>query len=303
MPIPDFQSLMLPLLEYAADGKDHTLAETRSVLAKRFSLTPEEEAQLLPSGRNAVFGNRIAWAKVYLQMAALLTSPQRGHFRISDRGVKELSKKPDRITIKYLERFPEFTASRSSSTRTTGKAETKEIEEVIETPEETLETAYARLRTNLVGELLARVKSTSFQFFERLVIELLVKMGYGGSRLEAGQALGQSGDEGIDGVINEDRLGLDAIYVQAKKWEGTVGRPEIQKFVGALHGKHARKGVFITTGNFTKDSIDYVSRIDSKVVLIDGRKLTELMIDFNVGVTTVEVYAIKRIDSDYFTEE
>lgn len=279
------------------------MREAEERLASEFNLSEEERAQLIPSGRQPVFYNRVAWAKVYLQQAGLLTSPRRGCFQISERGQQVLANKPERITIKFLETFPEFVESRSSK-----RGKTKAIEEGgengdHETPEERLEDAYQRVRNGLASELLNHVKNCSAQFFERLVVELLVKMGYGGSRKEAGQAIGRSGDEGIDGIISEDRLGLDVIYIQAKKWEGTVGRPEIQKFVGALHGKRARKGVFITTGRFSSDASDYISRIDPKVVLIDGQQLAELMIDFGVGVTSTVSYEVKRMDSDYFDEE
>jgi restriction system protein len=246
----------------------------------------------------------VAWAKIYLQRAGLLASSKRGHFQISPRGLEVLTTNPPRIDIKFLDRFPEFVEFRTK--KDTSDPEPPEAEAVStdrQTPEEALEASYSRIRTDLAADLLERVKKTSPAFFETLVVELLVKMGYGGSRKEAGRAIGQSGDEGIDGVINEDRLGLDVIYIQAKKWAGTVGRPEIQKFVGALHGKRAKKDVFLTTGTFSADAKDYVSHIDPKVVLIDGRQLAELMIDFDLGVAPVASYQVKRSDSDYFGEE
>lgn len=210
-----------------------------------------------------------------------------------------LETQPPRIDIKYLEQYPEFREFRRSKSST---GETQPRPET-ETPEETLESAYVRVRTKLATELLARIKAGSPEFFERLVVELLLKMGYGGSRSDAGQAVGKSGDEGIDGVISEDRLGLDVVYLQAKKWDGTVGRPEIQKFVGALQGRRARKGVFITTGAFSADAVGYIDRIDSRIVLIDGARLAELMIDFEVGVANARTYHVRRIDLDYFEEE
>jgi len=303
VPIPDFQTLMLPLLQFASDGKEHALRDTQEKLAVEFNLSEEEKSQLLPSGRQPIFYNRVSWAKVYLQQAGLLLSPRRGCFQISEKGRQVLSDHPDRITVKFLETFPEFVEARASSKKEKDKSAERETDNGDhETPEERLEDAYQRIRGGLAPELLNHVKDGTAQFFERLVVELLVRMGYGGSRKEAGQAIGHSGDEGIDGIINEDRLGLDVIYIQAKKWEGTVGRPEIQKFVGALHGKRARKGVFNTTGTFSADAIDYVSRIDPKVVLIDGSQLAELMIDFGLGVTPTVSYEIKRIDTDYFDE-
>jgi restriction system protein len=292
---------MRPLLEFASDGKEHSLAEAREKLAQVFKLSDEEKKALLPSGKQPRFTNRVAWARVYLGQAGALDSPKRGYFRITDRGRTFLGVAPERITIKDLEQFPEFHKFRAATK--VHKEETVGGEENGQTPEEMLESAYQKFRDGIASELLARVKSSSADFFEHLVVELLLKMGYGGSHKEAGEAIGRAGDEGIDGIIKEDRLGLDVIYIQAKKWEGSVGRPEIQKFVGALHGKRAKKGVFITTSAFSSDAIDYVEKIDPKVVLIDGSRLAELMIDFNVGVTPGATYETKKIDSDYFTEE
>lgn len=302
MGVPDFQSLMLPMLRLASDGVEHSLAESRAWLADQFALAPEDRAQLLPSGRQTVLANRAAWAKVYLTRAGLLDSPRRGHFVISRRGAEVLRNPPARIDIRFLDQFPGFAEFRDRK-RDVAVIESADSKPELETPEEQLEDAYSKLRDDLAREVLNRVKAATPEFFEGLVVELLLKMGYGGSRREAGQAIGRSGDEGIDGTISEDRLGLDMIYLQAKRWEGTVGRPEIQRFVGALHGKRARKGVFLTTGNFSADAREYVAHIDPKVVLIDGKQLAELMIDFEVGTTTVAVYQVKKIDSDYFTED
>lgn len=295
---------MLPLLRLGADGREHSLAEAREALAAHFELTEADREELLPSGRQSKFSNRVAWAKVYLQQAGLLLSPRRGHFQISARGVEVLKSPPKRIDIKFLEKYPEFVAFRSPRAEPApGPAPgTLSAEAEPETPEEALEAAHLKMRAGLASELLNRVKVASPQFFERLVVELLLKMGYGGSRSDAGQAIGKAGDEGIDGVISQDRLGLEIVYLQAKKWDGTVGRPEIQKFVGALHGKRAKKGVFITTGSFSSDAVAYVVHIDPKVVLIDGRQLAELMIDFDVGVNTIANYDVKRVDSDYFDD-
>jgi restriction system protein len=300
LPIPDFQTIMRPLLELASDNQEHSLAEAREKLAEYFQLSQEETKALLPSGKQPTFTNRVAWARVYLGQAGALESPKRGHFRISERGRQLLKDIPDRITIRDLERFSEFQKFRSPSKEEVhADPETPEQQ----TPEEVLEDAYQKLRSNLANELLKRVKESSPLFFEQLVVELLLNMGYGGSRKEAGEAIGRAGDEGIDGIINEDRLGLDVIYIQAKKWESNVGRPEIQKFVGALHGRRAKKGVFITTSGFSSDAREYVEKIDPKVVLIDGEQLAHLMMDFNVGVTRNSTYETKKIDSDYFSEE
>jgi restriction system protein len=303
MPIPDFQSHMLPMLELAGDGTVHSLAEARDVLAARFGLTEVDRAELLPSGRQRRFDNRVAWAKVYLEQAGLLTTPKRGHFLVTENGRGLLKKRPERIDIGMLEQFEEFRDFRSRRTDSSPSQPHDASSEAVATPEETLESAYQSIRAQLAEELLARVKAASPSFLETLVVELLTRMGYGGGRADASRAIGGSGDEGIDGIINEDRLGLDVIYIQAKRWSGAVGRPELQKFVGALHGKRARKGVFITTGSFSADAREYVSRIDPRVVLIDGRALSLFMIDLNIGVTPRATYELKRLDSDFFAEE
>lgn len=307
MPIPDYQMLMLPLLRFAADGKDHTLRESVDILAAEFDLTSSERNELLPSGQQPIFNNRAGWASSYLKKAGLLESPRRGVFRITPRGSTVLAENPPRIDIRFLERFPEFIEFRNASrnsreTETRGTIESAVAATTEQTPEEALEAAYQSLRISLAQDILARILSCSPTFFERLVIELLVKMGYGGSRRDAGERIGQSGDGGIDGIIKEDRLGLDTIYIQAKRWQGSVGRPEIQKFVGALQGQRAKKGVFITTSSYSLEAIDYASRIDTKVVLIDGKLLSSLMMDFDVGVSVSASYIVKRIDSDYFEE-
>jgi len=294
---------MLPLLRVASDGKEHPLAKVREMLAEEFKLTQAEQDERLPSGRQSRFANRVAWAKVYLEQGELLHSPRRGYLQITDRGHEVLKASPPRIDIKFLEQYPEFVEFRTQkadSSKPPVNVATNSAE--AETPEEILETAHAKMRASLAAEVLARVKGSSPEFFEKLVVELLLKMGYGGSRADAGQAVGKTGDEGIDGVISEDRLGLDIVYLQAKKWDGSVGRPEIQKFVGALHGKRAKKGVFITTGSFSSEAAAYVEHIDPKVVLIDGRRLAEFMIDFDVGVATARILQVKRVDSDYFEE-
>jgi len=302
MAIPDFQSTMLPLLRFTADGNERSSREAIEGLAEKFGLTDAERKELLPSGQQFTFDNRLNWARTYMSKAGLLEPTQRGYFRITQRGKEVLVKNPSTINVKFLEQFPEFIEFR---TKHREQKETKvAIEtETLQTPAELLETAYQKLHEDLSAELLKNVKEEcSPTFFERLVIDLLVKMGYGGNRKEAGKAIGRSGDEGIDGIINEDRLGLDVIYIQAKRWQAPVGRPEIQKFAGALQGHRAKKGIFITTSAFTKEAEDYVAKIDSKIVLIDGEQLAQFMIDHNIGVTSVASYETKRIDSDYFAE-
>ena len=300
MPIPDYQAIMLPLLKFAGDGKEHSLREAVDALAVQFKLTEQEVKQLLPSGAQERFLNRVVWARVYMGKAGLLESPKRGVFIITKRGRKVLAEKPKALNAKYLDQFPEFVAFRALHR---DKNRVEEQAESLSTPEETLESGYQRIRESLAQELLEKVKGASPSFFERLVVDLLVKMGYGGSRKDAGEAIGRSGDGGIDGIIKEDRLGLDILYIQAKKWEGNISRPEIQKFVGALQGKHAHKGIFITTSNFSKDAHEFVRHIETKIVLMDGVTLAGFMIDHGVGTSTAAMYEIKKMDQDYFAEE
>ena len=304
MAIPDFQTLMLPLLKVVADGREYRLRDVVELLAKEFYLTDEERQQLLPSGRYPTFDNRIAWAKTYLKKSGLIEQPRRAYFQITERGREVLKSSPSLINMKFLEQFPEYIAFKESPEEVEEQQRmAPSISAQNETPEELIENGARTIRKELAGEILQRVKGCPPAFFERLVVELLVKMGYGGTRQDAGRAIGRSGDEGIDGVIHEDRLGLDVIYLQAKRWENVVGRPEIQKFVGALQGQRAKKGVFITTSDFTKEAVEYVRNIDNKVVLINGALLANLMIDHNVGVSLAATYEIKKIDSDYFLEE
>jgi restriction system protein len=300
MAIPKFQEITRPMLELASDGMVWSLADAREELAKHFDLTNEEVAELLPSGRQARFANRVAWAKVYLERGGLLSSPKRAHFQITERGRHVLTDPPEEISINFLSQYPEFQEFRSRSSKNDNSE--SDVEESSDTPEETLESAYLTIRRNLASEVLESVKSCSPRFFEHLVVDLLLKMGYGRAGGGAGERVGQSGDEGIDGIISEDRLGLEMVYLQAKRWEGTVGRPEIQKFVGALHGRRARKGVFITTGSFSAEATAYVQNIDPKVALVDGKQLAEYMIDFGLGVSMARAYEVKKIDTDYFEE-
>jgi len=297
MAVPDFQTIMLPLLKVASDGKEHSGNEFLEQLAKHFQLTDEELNELLPSGKQTRFYNRVGWARTYLIKSKLLEMLKRSNYRITERGTDVLASNPGRIDMNYLKRFPEYIEFKEKE-----REEKKSIEEVEKnTPEEILENAYQEIRDTLAQEVIENVMGCTPAFFERLVVELLVAMGYGGSRRDAARAVGQTGDEGIDGIIDEDRLGLDTIYIQAKKWANSVGRPEIQKFVGALAGKRAKKGIFITTSFFSSDATRYVSDIETKVILIDGKRLAELMIDYNIGVNEVTAYKLKRIDSDYFT--
>jgi restriction system protein len=295
---------MLPLLNTAADGKVHTKREALNELAAQFGLTENERKELLPSGNQEIFDNRLGWARTYLKKAGLIQYTQRGHFQITDRGKDVLAQKPEVINVAYLRQFPEFREFHSPKRTPTDAEPSESSESITETPEELLASGSLKLRRQAEQELLVRVKACPAEFFERLVVKLLTTIGYGGSLADAGKAIGKAGDGGIDGVIKEDKLGLDLLYIQAKKWDDTtVGRPEIQKFVGALHGKRARKGIFITTSTFSKDATEYAEGVETKVILIDGARLTELMFDYGVGVSTVNSYVVKRIDSDFFEDE
>ncbi len=298
MAIPDFQSIMLPLLQFCADGKEHSNKEALDALASQLQLSDSERKQLLPSGQQRLFDNRVAWARAHMKMALLIENPCRGIFRITERGKNLLAQNPSQLNLKFLRQYPEYVDNRK-------KPETEAdspSEQEVQTPEEQIEQAYEALREALAREILQQLKSTSPSFFEKVVVDVLVRMGYGGSLKDAGQAIGRSGDEGIDGVINEDKLGLDSIYIQAKWWEATITRPEIQKFAGALQGKRATKGVFITTSDFSTGAKEFVTNIASKIILIDGNHLANLMIDYGVGVSTQATYELKKLDSDFFVE-
>lgn len=304
MAIPDFQSIMLPLLKYLGDEKEHHRLEINDALAQQFKITPEERKELLPSGRQFTFDNRMSWARTYMKKGGLIESTRRAYFKITERGLQVLREKPQEINIRFLKKYPEFKEFQALKS----KKEQEEHGEGVAgkdflNPEESIERNFQRLRQELALDIIQQVKNCSPAFFEKLVVDLLISMGYGGTRKDAGEAIGRSGDEGIDGIIKEDRLGLDIVYIQAKRWENPVSRPEIQKFAGALQGQKARKGVFITTSSFSMDAREYASKIENKIVLIDGEELAGLMIDHGVGVVTSASYEIKRIDQDYFAED
>ena len=283
-----------------------------------FELTDEERKRLLPSGNAIIFKNRVRFARLYLIKAQLIESKRRGFVNITDRGKEVLNKNPKEIDLKFLEQFPEYLDFKNQLKKNQEAKRKNKIEVHNEpdfesgtdllseqTTEEVLEYAFEKLQKDTAAELSNKINECSWSFFEKLVIDLLLKMGYGGSRKDAGQAFAKSNDEGIDGIIKEDKLGLDIIYVQAKKWQvgNTVGRPEIQKFAGALQGQRAKKGIFITTSSFSKGAYEYTKVIESKIVLIDGIELAELMISNNLGVSTESTYELKKIDIDYFIEE
>lgn len=307
MAIPDYQSVMLPLLKYAGNGKEHRIREAVEQLAEQFRLSEEERNELLPSGQQAIFKNRVGWASTYLKKAGLLDSGKKGYFSITRRGLDVLRENPPSIDVNFLRRYEEFNGfynkdkqpviDKPDIPRTESVERKKDLD-----PEESLEIAYQKLHNELVSEILSIIKKCSASFFESLVVDVLTKMGYGGSRADAGKAVGKSHDGGIDGIIKEDRLGLDVIYIQAKRWEGTVTRPEIQKFAGALIGKKAKKGVFITTSGFSKEAIEYAD-FTGNIVLVEGEMLARLMIEYNVGVSKVKSYEVKKMDTDYFEEE
>ncbi|MGD1004655.1 MAG: restriction endonuclease [Methanoregulaceae archaeon] len=299
MAVPDFQTLMLPVLQYYGDKLEHTKQETINTLAVKLKLTKEEINDLLPSGNQYRYDNRVGWAITYLVKSGLLNRTSRGRYVITNRGLDVIKEKPEKINMKYLEKFPEYVEFKSFRREIEPKIDDSEIS----TPQEQLESSYLELRTQLSHDLLNRVMKSSPTFFEKLVVKLLVELGYGGSRIDAGQAIGRSGDDGIDGIIKEDKLGLDVVNIQAKRWEKSVGRPEIQAFAGSLEGQRSKKGVFITTSKFTPDAHEYVKRIEKKIVLIDGEQLTQLMIDHGVGVTEESRYIINKMDEDFFSDE
>jgi restriction system protein len=302
MAIPPYQTIMLPLLRIARDGQEHTATEAIEALARQFHLSEQDRKELLPSGTQQKFNNRVGWARTYLTKAGLLETTGRARFRITPRGREVLSTGVDHIDNQFLRQFPEFRDfARVHEEDVAGQVSNRV--ELSQTPEESLETIYQELRRELANDLLTRIKSSSPRFFENLVVDLLVAMGYGGSRKDAGQAVGQSGDGGIDGIIKEDKLGLDVVYIQAKRWEGPVGRPVVQGFAGSLAGHQANKGVLITTSHFTQDAKEYVSRIGMKIVLVDGEQLAQFMIDHGLGVAEVATYTLKKVDLDYFSSE
>lgn len=297
MTVPNFQAIMLPVLTLVADGAEYRHGDVVEKIADHFALGEDDRNELLPSGSQTRLANRVAWARSHMKAAGLIENLGGGRFRISAVGLEVLAEKPDALTVKLLERFPSYVEFRTPKVKTASDPAAQDEDQ---TPEELLENGYASIREALAGELLARIKTAPPSFFEQLVVDVLVAMGYGGSRRDAGEAVGQSGDGGIDGIIKEDKLGLDAIFLQAKRWEASVGRPVVQAFAGSLDGQRARKGVLITTSSFSAEAREYVSRIEKKIVLIDGAQLAQLMIDHDVGVNLVANYSLKRLDEEYF---
>ena len=310
MSVPDFQSFMLPMLKRCADGEEHPLAFFLAQLASDLALSPEDAKEKLPSGTQTRYQNRVYWAAVYLHRAGCLERVRRGVFKITVRGQRILADKPEKITIKLLNQFPEFkvfhqgkaiaAAAESPASPTNAGSEADDRQ----TPEETLESSYQALQNSLASEILDAVKKMTPEAFEQLVVTLLVAMGYGGSLQDAGKAVGRAGDEGIDGMIKEDKLGLDTVYIQAKKWlDAVVGRPVVQAFAGSLEGHREGRGVMITTSTFSQEAKEYVQKIEKKIVLIDGKQLAQLMIEHDVGVTVTKAYTLKKLDQDFFEAE
>jgi len=303
MSIPSFQKWMAPLLRRLSDNEGHRIADLYDELADDLQLSDADRGELLPSGASPTWKSRIGWARTYLKKAGLLEQTARGLLRLTAEGAKVLSERGDAIDVAFLRTIPMFLTWHEAGRR--GNSSESDVDDRIESaesPEDTLERVSRRLNADLAQELLERIKSAPPSFFEKLVVDLMLKMGYGGSRADAGRTLGKTGDGGVDGVIDEDRLGLDVIYLQAKRWEGVVGRPVVQTFVGSLAGMRANKGVLITTSAFTAEARAYVQQIGAKVVLIDGEMLGKLMIQYGLAVTTVATYEVKRVDSDYFDE-
>jgi restriction system protein len=305
MAVPDYQTLMRPVLAQYEDGDSKAVADARKAVASLFQLTQEDLDERLPSGQARTFSNRVGWAVTYLYRAGLLERPKRSVYRITERGRSVLRDHPQRVDNDVLDQFAEFRVFRD---RDTGEADRPQAfvvppQSEAGTPQERMDAAHRQLESALAAELLDRIMDQPPSFFEQLVIDVLTAMGYGGSREDAGERLGGTGDEGFDGVIREDRLGLDVIYVQAKRWANPVGRPAIQGFVGALAGRGVAKGVFITTSTFTEEARRYAAAVQARVILVDGGELAGLMIEHGVGVTPAHRYVVSRVDLDYFTED
>ena len=305
MTIPDFQSMMRPVLAFHADGMPHPSAEVRDAVAREFGVTDEDRLVLLPSGRSSKYSNRVAWAVTHMAHAHLLERPKRGTTQITERGRQVLDAHPDRIDMSVLGQFPEYVAFRSpkqrhiaSNTDVIAKEPTQEL-----SPSEAITEVIDEAHSTIAGDLLARILKLPPAFLERLVLTLLVRMGYGGLEHET-EHLGRPGDEGLDGVIRQDPLGLDVVYIQAKRYapDRTVGRQDIQAFVGALHGQQASRGIFITTSSFSAGAKDYADRVNARIVLIDGQELTRLMVDHNCGVSIEDTFVLKQVDEDFFED-
>jgi restriction system protein len=300
MPIPDYQSIMLPLLQCVADEQIHKFRELIKLLAQKFKLTEEDRRELLPSGKQPLFDNRVGWANTYLKKAGLLQSEKRGFVQITNLGLEVLNSNPEKINAAFLRQYDSF----NEFVGTNGKDSVDTIEQTEasdnQTPKERFEEAYLQINSLLIGQLSDQLAKIDPYKFEELVLDLLQAIGYGGNRSEAAQVTKKSADGGIDGIINEDRLGLDKIYIQAKRYNNTVPVKEVRDFAGAMLAHNARKGVFITTSDFPASAKDFAEKIDRTLILIDGKRLAELMIEYNIGISPKETFVYKEVDSDYF---
>jgi restriction system protein len=311
MAIPDYQTLMRPLLAYAQDGGEKYIRAAFDVLAAEFLLTPEERQQMLPSGKQVIFENRVHWARTYLDKAGAIERTRRSHFQITERGRQLLRNHPTRVGVAELRQFPEFqkfqTPKDGEGPRVSEAPEASTITDITAqaTPEEAVQTAENQLVESLRGDLLERITEMPPAFFEQLVVDLIVAMGYGGSRSNVAKRIGRSGDEGIDGIVNQDALGLDVVYIQAKRYApgNTIGREQIQQFTGALVGQGATRGVFFTTSSFTRPATEFAERVPQRIILVDGDRLTQLMTQYGVGVRVDRTVEIRRIDLDYFIQD
>jgi restriction system protein len=300
MAVPDFQAWFLPFLKRLGDGKDHARSEVFDGLADDMGLSPEDRVQRLKSGA-FIYRNRIAWAQVYLKKAGILEIPSRGVIRITQRGKDILLSPPPTLNVKFLKQFPEFAEFHAPKPDASSPVASQTNADE-ESPLETIERVHGDLNRELADDLLDRIKKSPPAFFEQLVVDLLLAMGYGDSPEDSGKVTGKGGDGGIDGVINQDSLGLEAVYIQAKRWDQAVGRPLVQAFAGSLDGAKARKGVMISTSTFTSDAKEFVRHIEKRIVLVDGSMLASLMIKHNVGVGIEAEYQVKKIDADYFPD-
>ena len=307
MPIPDFQSLMLPALKALSDSAEKPISEIRNHIAEAQGITPEEMRKLLPNSRQSVFVNRVSWALIYLGRAGLSERVRRGVWRLTEEGASLLADEPPRIDLNYLRNYPAYVAWRTSKNTSPSSGDTTLIppDASADTPEEELDRIVRQLRSELEAGVLDRVREAPPAFFEQVVVDLLIAMGYGGGDAAMGQVTGRSGDGGIDGTIREDALGLDEVYVQAKRYAdgNTVGEGELRNFAGAIDAAGTTKGVFVTTSGFTSAAKNYVARSPKRIVLIDGEELARLMVVYSIGVRTRISHEIKRIDEDYFDQE
>jgi len=299
--IPDFQTVFLPLLRFLGDKKFKTTRQIKEEIIREFNITPQEQTEKIPSKRAYLYANRIGWALTYLKRADLIASPERASYVITDSGLDVLRTSPQKINVSFLKKFDAFNQSHLSE----NEEETTPLGNISDekTPDEIIDIGYKKLRNNIKSQIFDQIRENDSVFFEKLVLDLLLKMGYGGSDKDMGSLTSRGADEGIDGIIKEDRLGLDKIYIQAKKWKDSVGRPEIQKFVGALQGQKAKKGIFITLSTFSKDALEYADKLDISIVLIDGEKLTDYMLDYELGVNVKDIYKTFSLDTDYFIED